>query len=709
MTTNAVSLTHALGRILAAVTGPVSPTDVVQDGPKQEALTYEQWVARARDVRTAAEKGSLSPQAKLDLIRLERQEYALKSLSREAPEEPDATVETDMLALRKRYKDQFPNAPEITEFEKRQMRHLCATHPSYARRLVERNNNFPRANDEWTIAFFKFCLRSPAPAAIVDKNATHWIDIFINYPDEADEIMRCHMDKRLGFFPENLKVFIGKGVCLHFDVPDGAGERWISIQGAEQKKQAVPLRNRVNPNLDPLRLTIEQIFEQFRQKTTGYHDVEMCEQGIINWNSIYLGSKDPANPQSPIVPITLEDDPRYPLSAQLAHKFPPVFTLTYEQLLMRHPGQIEKEPLYGLVLRANRLHSDHDANENHALFDAVIPLGDGRYRVIPAGFQSTILPRTLLDRFKFSTATIKGGFHCPDEGHSLTNRAQLAVFYSLTLDEGKELARLVAKEISKCQNGHRYFQPGGKNCAYTIQRIFEQILGDSFYGALGNAAVASRPAEQDRIQRELMEAMKTLDPQDFDKFISPVIQQLVARNDIDHLHPLLEAAVKTLNRLLHLQGRDQIPIPSKDDFAKAVQAASGKENEIVESIKILAKVCMEALHPYKIHTKDVVVKTAVIKHIIRAIRAIPWDWLRTILMKALLFVIGSWRGYRYQKTDGSNKTVHKTARFMHSRHVGTHMHLPSQLFDSYHPDNLKARAQRARVQANILRGAQRTA
>jgi hypothetical protein len=662
------SLAHVLGHVKP---GEVNAGTIFTDNPTKQSKTCQEWIETAQKARVAA----APKEPRLSLIQVERQELALlhhtKQINNGSQNSRD--IEEQLVELRRTYKKLFPNEPEPSDFERGQLRHLASRFPEYAQRLLDRNQG-GRTDDEWTSAFFKFCLRSPALSIVREVNAKHWVEIFILYPDEVDQLMASHFDKRLGQYPENIKIIHGKGLCLHFDVKEGSGERWVPIQG-HLKKGVVFLRNRVNDQARALPLHIEEVYKQFKGKTWGYGDVEMCEDGIVAWSAIDLGSKNPDRPEMDLI-----ESSRW-------HQALPILTLTYEQLTNLYEGQIVGEPKFGMVLRANREFMDLNVANTHGFFDFVYRLPDGRYRIVPTGFQSITLPKTWWDRLKILASTEKAGMHLPDEGHSLTQREQMKIFYALSEAEGQALIGLVSKEIDKCRNGSRYFQPVGKNCAYVVQRIFDRIMGHSFYTSLEELAVKHLgESQRAKVKADLLYAVKSLDPQAFHKFVQPVVAKMVKTNDIADIHHLITDTIGTLNRLLQKKENARMPLPTQEEVALAFAAAAQpgskvKTSDITASLIKITEICMDALHPYRLHLTEGTVAAPVVGLLFRAIRAIPWTWLRNFLADVFLFILGSWRGHTYTKIDrATGNRVTKTARLMRSRNAGRFINLPAKLF-----------------------------
>jgi len=643
-----------------------------------ESHPDEEWIDLAQKT------GAVAASSQKELL-TERQTIALSYLAKTVnPRRENRQIEEKLIQLRVQYGKLFPNQPEPIEFEVNQLRYLASHYPDFAQRLIERNQG-KGAEDAWTAQFFKFCLRSPQLSLVRDVSVTHWIDIFILYPNEVDQLMASHMDKRLGQYPDKIKILPGQGLCLEFDVKEGP--RWISLNDP-LKKTTVLLRNRVVQQANPYPITLDEIFSEFKSKTHRYGQVEICEDGVVLWDAIHLGSKNPDRDIDLIDPKTW-------------HHSVPVLTLTYDQLLRRHPGQFKGEPHFGIVLRANRVTLGLSPANTEAFIDFVYRLSDHRYRVVPISLQSTDLPKTWWDRLTLLTKTQKAGIHLTDKGHFLSQREQTMKFFALSHQEGQELVQLVSKEIEKSRTGELYFQNNGKNCAYLVQKIVDRIMGRNFYEMIEELGTKHLgPSRKTQRAKQLKEIVKSLDPASFNHFMEPIINKIVDLHDIAAIHKLIESSIKTLHRLLQKSG--EVEIPSIDQLRSAFLRETPEAMKT--SLLQLSAVCLDALHPYRIHTIESVVTAPIVGHIFRLIRKIPWSWLRNFLIDVSLFILGSWRWHTYTKLNRqTGQRVTKRVSTLWSRNAGRYYNLPAQFFQSYSEEALRLKDARVNTALAVCR------
>jgi hypothetical protein len=657
----------ALSAVFGYICAPIDSTTELQKP--------ESWIGLAQKSAASAK----------ELLTSERQEVALSYNAKTSKTTLlNHQIEERLIQLRTQYQHLFPNQPDPTDFELTLLQYLAKHYADFAQRLIDRNNK-GRATDEWTTLFFKFCLRSPLMSVVRDVSVTHWIDIFVLYPNEVDQIMASHMDKRLGQYPDKIKILPGQGLCLEFDVEEGP--RWIPLT-SQPRKTTIFLRNRVIHSRNPYPFTIDEIFHEFKSKKHGYGRVEICEDGVVLWDAIRLGSKNPDRDIDLIDPKTW-------------HESLPVLTLTYDQLLKRYPGQVEAEPRYGFALRANRKSPGLNVANTHGFIDFVYRLPDHRYRIVPISMQAMELPKTWWDRVTMLTKTQKAGIHLIDEGHFLSGREQTMHFFSLSNQEGEELIQLVSKEIEKSRKGELYFQANGKNCAYLVQKIVDRIMGKEFYKTIEKLATKQLgPSQITRRAKQLKEIVKSLDPEPFNQFMRTIIDKMIDTHDISSIHQLIESSLKTLHRLLQKPGKPAIP--SIDQLRSAFRRETPQTIKL--SLLQLSEVCFDALHPYRVHTIEGVITVPVIGHVLRLIRKIPWNWLRNFLIDISLFILGSWRWHTYTKIDRNTgqKMTRRVATFW-SRNAGRYYNLPARLFESYGEESLRLKETRMNAALAICR------
>lgn len=612
----------------------------------KERRSIKDWIITAKAACQAAKN------ATPELVHIEQMTLALcyrtKSVSEKTASEP---VETLLGLLREKYPALFSNHL-LEEFSRKQVDYLSRRYPEFAKRLFDQVQKAP---DEWTVNFVKFCLQAPSQSSYRDKQATHWIDIFLRYPEIADPLMKCGIYEKLGLYPENIAIRVEKGVCLKVELHDGV--RDVPIR--EPLKQH-RLKNRAQETQINL-VTLSQIFHEFETRPSPNFAVSM--NGIINLNSLLLGSK--TNKEGEVAFI----DPKQ----WTEHK--PCIKLTHTELDNLY-GPIRGEPVYGFVLRADRQFPNLTATQSQAFFDFVIKLDDGDYRVIPMN---------------------------PDQRHDIYLRHQKMTFYPLSKEQGEKVIEMVAQDIQNYRISHGQ----GKLTPYIdIQRYLDEVFGNDFYTFLENMGLENKEQaslERENIKKRLALVKQTLDPEDFEKFMSPLIEKLVKAREIPDIHLLIEKSLTTLKFLLHKEA-DKILLPTQEEVRSAAADLYGKNGDttIHQSLLALTRLCFVALHPYSIKVVDAERNTPIIGKIFQIAQSITWKWLRDLLSDFLLLIFGHFRGYRYHKPDEAKKGIYKLVQTVRNLQPARYLNLPSQLFDSTHETAMKRTVGDITTHLNIL-------
>lgn len=639
-------LLQSLQQILHQVTEQTS-TDT-EFGVK-ERLSIKDWIATAEATCKAARNSTP------ELVLVEQMTLALcyrtKQVSDKTASEP---VDPLLGLLREKYPMLFSN-PLLVEFSRKQVDYLSRHYPMFAKRLFDQ---LQKAPDQWTINFIKFCLQAPSQSCYRDKQATHWIDIFIKYPEIADPLMKCGIYEKLGLYPENIAIRAERGVCLKVELHDGLGD--VPIR--EPLKQ-YRLKNRAQET-QINSVTLSQIFHEFETSPSPNFAISM--NGIINLNSLLLGCK--TNKEGEVAFI----DPKQ----WIEHK--PCIKLTHTELDNLY-GPIRGEPPYGFVLRADRQFPHLTQTQSQVFFDFVIRLDKGKYRVIPMS---------------------------QDQGHGVYLRHQKMTFYPLSEKQGKKVIEMVAHDIQNYRISHGQ----GKSAAYIdIQPYLDEVFGNDFYMFLENMIdklenKQQTPLECEKIKKQLALAKRTLDPEDFEKFMSPLIQKLVKAREIPDIHLLIEKSLTTLKFLLHKEA-DKISLPTQEEVRSAAADLYGKNGDttIHQSLLALTRLCFVALHPYSIKVSEAERNTSVIGKIFQIAQSIPWKWLRDLLTDFLLLILGPFRGYRYQKLEETSKNrFNKLIQTVRNLQPGRYLNLPSQLFESTNETVMKKTVGDITTHLNIL-------
>jgi len=635
-------LLQSLRGILPQVTCLTQLEANLDDGSSTKRSCRD-WIETAEATRKAAQK--LTP----ELIQLEQFEFALRYRTQTIRSEAALDLEQPLTALCRTLSQRlFPNGiPD--DFAAKQIRYICSKYTDYVKKLLD------PSYEELAIGFFKFCLQAPSLSSHQEIGVAHWVDIFISYPEVAKRLMKSPLYEKLGRYPEKIDILEEKGVCIEMELSD-PNRKWVPLN---LKPGAHFCLNNKAPESSGLSLTLEEFFKQFEGPQTP--DIDVSMNGIINLNPYLLASKNGKGTLDLIDPAKWTE-------------YKPSVDLTEPKLRKLYPRQIKNDPPYGFVLRAD-LHLA--LNRQQPFFDFVMRLENGNYRV----------------------------FHMnAHQGPGAALYQQKMVFFPLPKERGEDLIRKVADDITN----YRKAQSEGKQPpSIDVQSYIDEVLGHTFYTALKDLVHALHPLNPQQTQAEvdarLAEVRKNLDPDAFEQFMQPVVEKLVKKRDIPHIHQLIKASLETLYFVLQKEG--SLPTLEAVNQAFVKEYPHNEAATIKQSLLILTRLCFEVLHPYRITVAEAERETPVIGRIFLAIETIPWKKLRDLLNNLMLVALGKWRGYHYRTIEGpEGSRFAKIIRSIRQLKPEKHLNRASQLFTSYSEEQLKKIIERLQAQSTVLVG-----
>ncbi|MBS0649262.1 MAG: hypothetical protein JSS10_08585 [Verrucomicrobia bacterium] len=644
-------LAQNLSKVLSQVTEGMDPQALVgEEGHKQAC---DQWIATARAAVQAAQKRTL------ELIQIEQLEMALYYRTHlTSSDSPVSTVQPLLELLRDQYKAFFPNGlPE--EFVINQLQYLCRKYPEFVKRL----QTPATSHDEWSTNFIKFALIAPSQSRYRDVKTTQWVDIFIKYPEIAQRLMKSHLYEKLGIYAENIalieKIPTGevKGVwhvCLKMDLVDKE-TNWVSVHDHRPFR----LKNIAQPDQE-LSLTMEQVLKEFEKPCP---DFDVSKDGIINLNPLLLGSKK--NNEGVLELI----------EPSQWRKYKPCMKLTVPQLHGKY-GSLQAHFEYGFVLRADRSLSNNAAAPTHAYFDFIIK-EKGNYRVFSMN---------------------------PDQGQERLLCEQKMVFYALSEKQANAVCRKIAADIMHCRASHAQ---GQSTPVTNFETYMDEIFGGDFYEFL--TGLASKLQEGPQLKAQLDLAKQTFDPQDFEKFVGPILQKLVHKDrDVPQMRTLMETSLNTLKFLLQIKEVTSISVPDLEAIRPVFTALynANEEVKIYESLFALTRLCFILLHPFSVKATEVEKNTPVVGKFVRFVEAIPFPFLRQLCEALLLLVLSRFRKYRYKKPGEacSQGIVATLLGKISDLKPLPYFNLPDQIFKSYGLDALGEHTTTIKGHVTILTG-----
>lgn len=645
--------------------------------------TYTEWVAEAQNLQrmtTIFERmaGEYTPTVHQQLTLLERQTIAL--IYRANVHKPKCKtfeeLKTGFSEILIRYK-QNPNLypggdGKLTAMDNAQIEEACLHFPVAVEALMRRNPA-NTCNDPWTTAFVKFCLRSPGASQI---DAMHWVKIFFELPQKTDELMACTLDKRLGAIdPKLLQILTVNGTkALYMKVHDA----WQKIQGREEPTASPP--NCINSNNPGVNLSFSNICREMGAKRYSYGCIETFQNaGILNWDSGQLGSLNATTGQVERIDVT---------APNWMYNLPTWKSAELHEVQARYPDQVHwpdnlpHEQRFALVMCASREKANLDIVNNHAYFEVVLPEPNqpGGFRILPFGFQPPTLPKSDLDRLKSLQQTQPCILHYPDESSFLSQREHYSELFPMTSEEFNNLQNVLGHYVQKSREGKEVFQATGSNCGKHAQKVFDDTLGQRFYEPFATLAKTTISGQDVRIHNQIKQITKALNDEALESLSSELAEELVNKHDFKRMSELISLCLTTFSYTLkekeEIQAYKISAAEVETRIVQLYQKQLATDEMLKADLKKLIQIAVASQQFYKISIFDVEVGNPILGPIFRFIQGIQWEWLRNLLFRVLCFLLGSWRGYTYQKANGT-----KTARVCNNPLHGRALNLPAQAFN----------------------------
>jgi|GEM_PF-2353089 len=607
----------SLRDVLPQVNGQTSRDAVIVDRQNLNK-TYVDWIDVAEATRKKVAK--TTPELpKLDQYQLALQYRTMQVVEGASPELKLLSELFNKLMARL-----FPEGIS-EEFAKAQLQHLCRTYPAYAQKLLE------PTHESLAIEFFRFCLQTPSQSNHRSKAFPYWVDLFVQYPEIAERLMKSSLAEKLGRFPEIVLIDKDKGVCFKMDLFENRVV-WVHLK----LDSVCHFRNKaLDGNTKGIALTGEQIFQQF--ENSDLPDITISSTGIINFTPLLMQTRDSDGKVHLVDPMKWSD-------------YIPSVELKSNEIAKLFPDNQRQTP-FAFVLRVN----SSEASTSQIFFDFIMKLSNGSYRVI--SLQSHQKPGDPLYR-------------------------QKSFFYPLTQEQGNMVIDKVAKEISHFRQMHAEGKPIPP---IDVQSYLDDVLGHDFYDFLEQLVSKHTPPEGTKkgLKALLAQTRQNLDPGAFEQFLRPVVKKLIDTHDITSIHQLITTSLKTIYTLL---GKDktQIKLPTLEEVTNAAKAHPDNNlDPMGPSLIALSTLCFEVLHPYKMSVADAEKETPLLGFILRRIESTPWTWLQNLLYGFFLMILGPSRGYHYKKVDTSTiKTFPRLIQSIHNLVPERYINRPSKLFDS---------------------------
>lgn len=304
--------------------------------------------------------------------------------------------------------------------------------------------------------------------AKLQKDLFNWIlrdqneaTVFIQFPALIQKINSCNLNGRLSCHGGHL-------LKIEKQKLQSGGFRKIVTLPFEGKPVNILDANRKIHFRGNVAVSIQEIFEVFKDKDYRVGNFEFMKDGIINWNIHHLGYWDE----------DVQDYVRVDLNKSEWWKQLPIFeTLTLNQVRMRY-GWPANGSNWIAAASATRGLANLSYEKTHAFLEIAIPLGCGKYGIYDFGKLAYKYPSSFLEMMDMFCKNVHATVAFPDENVFYSHRQHALHPFCLTSAQGFKLMDLIKQDILVARAYNFIYQIESENCAKWVQLKLETILGE---------------------------------------------------------------------------------------------------------------------------------------------------------------------------------------------------------------------------------------
>lgn len=352
---------------------------------------------------------------------------------------PDAHLLEALVVRAEKWKSKqiFYDSPKITEEEHQFLKQLAA-YPKSAALLL----NDAVGMDH----FFKWSLRNCLS-----------VQVFVEFPEITKKINVCLLRNRIGAY---------KGKALECVAKDGKKDVTLLMEGKpvsllEGKKQVQFSHG--------LTLTVDQVFEVFKQKNYEEGHLAFFEDGVRNWDAHRLG------PVNSDLKIAKEID----LDQKDWHKQLPMKGHYTAEEATRLFGKPLDGKNYLFTLVATRQTKILNTFGAHSYFRLLIPDGKGGYDyTFGFGKFAETYPKNIFHTFTFLGGVKKAKIQYFDNNEQYTNRQSHELHFLMNPEKGKSCLESIRQDILNARAGLLVFQILVHNCTDWVCHKIKHFVDD---------------------------------------------------------------------------------------------------------------------------------------------------------------------------------------------------------------------------------------
>lgn len=278
---------------------------------------------------------------------------------------------------------------------------------------------------------------------------------FIEFPNTVSHLIESNLSERIGRM-DAASLKIKKGHSKILTLPfEGVDHNILNVDYIIDFKGG-------------MRLSIGQIFKMFKNKHYESGHLEFMKEGIINWNSLKLGSY---NAELGVVESI-------DVSAKKWWKKLPLFkTLSLEKVIDRY-GVVPHGGEWIAAASSTRGSLSLDFNNTHAFLEVAIPDEQGSYNIFDFGKFASIFPKNFFEAIKMLCKNSHASIAYPDENVYYTHRENALAPFILDESGAERLMDSIKEDIQASRSTNFVYQIESENCAKWVEHKLVDALGE---------------------------------------------------------------------------------------------------------------------------------------------------------------------------------------------------------------------------------------
>ncbi|MEC7839500.1 MAG: hypothetical protein VX777_05635 [Chlamydiota bacterium] len=287
--------------------------------------------------------------------------------------------------------------------------------------------------------------------------------VFIEYPALRKKLVDSQLNGRIGRVRNtDLKVF----KSLQVNDSGSYFEKIVTLP-FEGKDRCILDGSAEIVFKGNMKMTINEIFQMFEDKTYRVGNLEYLAHGIANWNVHKWGSWNAVKEEYDLI-----DFSHLHWWKQL-----PIFEIiTQDEAFLRYNKRLDGLE-WCVSATATRGTASLDYENTHAFMEVAIPLGDGRYAIYDFGKFAFKFPANFFESVSIFCQNLHATVAYPDENVFYSHRQQTYQSFTITPDQGLKLMDVVKADMLKSQQLNFVYQIESDNCAKWVYEHLVTVMG----------------------------------------------------------------------------------------------------------------------------------------------------------------------------------------------------------------------------------------